>query len=264
MDQPTTARRSSAKKTTWGGLALAVLIALYSFARPGLNERMGWDLPAVTGNGPVVADSERPESTSSKPTPTKTSAGQKPLAPGPLAGKVPKPASTPTSTEIVANPKATMPSAPAKPVAAELSKPASNSPVKTADPDLLYGLLKDLGGDRYITPAGLMFTRGSAEGHRLDHLERHTEDDPSRPGKHGVFDGGMEGALKTIDRAYERAKTGSRTTKEVDQGRTIYTVDMGGRVGYVGGRDGNRQNKPMARRVRLVLDQNRVITAFPL
>ncbi len=74
----------------------------------------------------------------------------------------------------------------------------------------------------------------------------------------------MPGALKTIDRAYERAKTGQKTTKEMDEGRVIYTVDMGGRVGYIGGQDGNRQKKPMARRVRIVLDQQRVITAYPL
>jgi len=262
MDQRTTTRRTSAKQTTWGGLALAVLIVLYSFVRPVLNERMGWQLPAVAGNNAVVADSEPAKATKSSP--SKTPADQKPLAPGPLGGKVSKPTPTPTPTPTVASSKSTMPSAPAKPVSAEPSKPASKPPVQTADPNLLHGLLKDLGDDRYASPAGLMFTRGSAEGHRLDHLERHTEDDPSRPGKHGVFDGGMEGALKTIDRAYERAKTGSRTTKELDQGRTIHTVDMGGRVGYIGGRDGNRQKKPMARRVRLVLDQNRVITAYPL
>lgn len=74
----------------------------------------------------------------------------------------------------------------------------------------------------------------------------------------------MEGALATIDRAYERAKKNQRTTKKVDDGRTIYTVDMGKRVGYVGGRDGNRKRKPMARRVRLVLEGTRVITAYPL
>ena len=74
----------------------------------------------------------------------------------------------------------------------------------------------------------------------------------------------MAGALKTIDRAYERAKNNQRTTRKRDEGRDILTVDMGGRVGYVGGRDGNRRRKPMARRVRLVLDGQRVITAYPL
>ena len=42
------------------------------------------------------------------------------------------------------------------------------------------------------------------------------------------------------------------------------SVDMGRRVGFVGGREGNRMRKPMARRVRIVLDGTRVITACPL
>jgi hypothetical protein len=262
MDQRTPIRRRNAKQTTWGGLAIALLIAVYSFARPILNDRMGWDLPAMTGNSTAVAD-------------PKAADAKKP-APGPLAARVPNPQALESqSRETTDSTKATLPNAPATSTATKSVPATSNKSASTTlststltapvdNSQLLYGLLKDLGGDRYVTPAGLMFTRGSAEGHRLEHLKRHTEDDPSRPGKHGVFDGGMEGALKTIDRAYERAKTGSRTTKEIDQGRTIYTVDMGSRVGYIGGRDGNRQKKPMARRVRLVLDQNRVITAFPL
>ncbi len=130
--------------------------------------------------------------------------------------------------------------------------------------DLLYGLLREVSADRFLSPAGLQYTPGSAEGHRLEHLRRHTKDDPGRPGSHGVFDGGMEGALKTIDRAYDRAKQGQRTTKQVDDGRTIYTVDMGGRIGFIGGRDGGRKRNPMARRVRMVLEGTRVITAYPM
>jgi hypothetical protein len=130
--------------------------------------------------------------------------------------------------------------------------------------ELRYGLLREVARDRYLSPAGLLYTPGSAEGHRLEHLRRHTEDDPTRPGKHGVFDGQMTGALATIDRAYQRAQTGQRTTKQQDDRRTIYTVDMGGRVGFIGGREGNQRRKPMARRVRLVLEGNRFITAYPL
>jgi hypothetical protein len=74
----------------------------------------------------------------------------------------------------------------------------------------------------------------------------------------------MEGALKSIEKAYEKAKAGQRTTKQVDGNRTIYTVDMGKRVGFVGGREGNQKRTPMARRIRMVLEGNRVITAFPL
>ncbi len=132
------------------------------------------------------------------------------------------------------------------------------------DTQRLYGLLEDLGDRRFLSPSGLLFTPGSAEGHRLDHLRRHVEDDPGRPGRHGVFDGGMEGALQTLDRAHEMAKAGDRTTQYQDDGRTIYTVDMGARIGYVGGREGRRLNNPVARRIRIVLEQNRLITAYPL
>ncbi len=139
-----------------------------------------------------------------------------------------------------------------------------NSIGKSQSSELLHGMLREVARREYLSPAGLLYTPGSAEGHRLAHLERHTQDDPRRSGSHGVFDGGMEGALKTIDLAYERAKTGQRTTTESDDGRTIYTVDLGKRVGYVGGSQGQRRGHPMARRVRLVLEGNRVVTAFPL
>lgn len=227
----------NAKRTTTGGLVLAALVAFYTYAQPALNQHLGWDLPALSQpSAPVVKPSERTEP-SRQTANTEQAESTRTIKPGPL--------------ETTRRGKDTV-----KGVTAE-SKPSDA-------PELLHGLLKDLGNERYISPQGLLFTRGSAEGHRLAHLERHTVDDPSRPGKHGVFDGGMPGALKTIDRAFERAKKGQRTTKEMDEGRTIYTVDMGARVGYVGGREGNRMRKPMARRVRLVLDQNRVITAFPL
>ncbi len=145
------------------------------------------------------------------------------------------------------------------------SESAAQSESKSAsEPELKYGLLREVSTDRYLSPAGLQYTPGSAEGHRLEHLRRHIKDHPSRPGSHGVFDGDMEGALKTIDRAYLKAKQGTKTTTRVDDGRTIYTVDLGSRIGFVGGRDGARKRNPMARRVRIVLEGTRVITAYPL
>lgn len=129
---------------------------------------------------------------------------------------------------------------------------------------LVYGLLQEISKDQYQSPAGLIYGPGSAEGHRLDHLRRHIQDQPKRPGKHGVFDGGMQGALKTIDNAYQRAQKNQRTTRIVDRNRTIYTVDLGKRIGFVGGQEGGRRRNPMARRVRLVLEGKRVITAYPM
>ncbi len=128
----------------------------------------------------------------------------------------------------------------------------------------VHGLLQEISNDQYLSPAGLIYGPGSAEGHRLDHLARHVKDQPRRPGKHGVFDGGMQGALKTIDDAYQRAQKNQRTTKTVDRNRTIYTVDLGKRIGFMGGQEGDRRRNPMARRVRLVLEGKRVITAYPM
>jgi hypothetical protein len=278
MDKATTRRGPTGKQTTFGGLLLAFLVAFYAFAQPILNERMGWGLPALPQTGSPAVVETQAQATGIPPTKSVATQRAEPnrertaepvkKKSGPLAerssGSSQSPSSDPTTSSKVSSATKPRPNpTPAVTTNKEITDPPIKS-IDTKDPSLLYGLLKDIGGERYLSPAGLMFTSGSAEGHRLDHLERHTVDDPQRPGKHGVFDGGMEGALATLDRAYQRALTNTKTTKEVDEGRTIYTVDMGSRVGYIGGRDGNRQNKPMARRVRMVLDRDRVITAYPL
>ena len=203
------------------------------------------DSPAAKSDGPT--DSSSAVATNSKPQPTARSTESKR---GPLADRMKSMASSSSANSETRKP--------------DLPRRTNPSVDDEEDPSLRYGLLREISADRYVSPAGLMYTPGSAEGHRLKHLQRHTEDQPNRPGSHGVFDGGMEKALKTIDSAYERAKKNQRTTKREDQGRTILTVDMGGRVGYVGGREGNRKRKPMARRVRLILEGNRVITAYPM
>ncbi|TWU49600.1 hypothetical protein [Rubripirellula reticaptiva] len=268
-------KRSSKSKV--GGLAVIAMVAIYSFSAPRLNERFGWSLPAVKTDraGNVRLADGDPKPTASRSTESKSLESSRPgqtansgpvtssspstssskfsPKPGPLSGKMPTGGQSPASTA-----KATT-----KPTA-NSSVPAQAKSVDRTDPDLEYGILREVSRDRFVSPAGLLYTPGSAEGHRLEHLRRHTEDDPGRPGSHGVFDGGMEGALTTIDRAFDRAKKKQKTTTTVDDGRTVYTVDMGGRVGYVGGRDGNRRRKPMARRVRLVVEGNRVITAYPM
>lgn len=227
-------RRSIGNRSKLSGIAVVVLVGIYSLAAPFINDRFGLDLPAIRANSDgqvqvVAADNGN----------------------GPSAPETPSDRTRPATR-------------------GGQQSPTSKTPVTSKDAGLysndagLYGILREVSREKYVSPAGLVYARGSAEGHRLEHLKRHTKDDPGRPGSHGVFDGGMEGALKTIDRAYERAKKGERTTTKKDQGRTIYTVDLGSRIGFVGGRDGNRKRKPMARRVRIVLDGDRVITAYPM
>lgn len=210
-----------------GGLLVAAVATLYCLVAPYANQRYGWNLPTWTSS----------------------SAGLEQVIPPEHAGDPAASAATTPSRTADRQVPATQ---------------AGESPETTAGDQRLFGILQPLGRDRYRSPAGLLYTPGSAEGHRLKHLQRHVVDDPDRPGPHGVFDGGMEGALQTIDRAFARAEQGRGATRQEDQGRTIYTVDLGGRVGFVGGREGRRKRHPSARRVRLVLEGNRVITAYPL
>lgn len=262
MHSPPT-RRSIGNRSKLGGIAVVALVAVYSLAAPYANDRFGLNLPGLRtdeqGNVQVVDLHKHDPSPDAVKTERKTKASPsaKPATPaeagqqarGPLADRMrPKSRSESDFTVTKSNPSRSN------------REPANSD---SAD-DGLYGFLREVSPDRYVSPAGLLYTPGSAEGHRLEHVRRHTKDDPSRPGSHGVFDGNMEGALATIDLAYQRAKKGQRTTKQQEDGRTIYTVDMGGRIGFVGGRDGNRRRQPMARRVRLVVEGNRVITAYPM
>ena len=226
--RPLSGKRNGKQKTALA-IVVALLIGGYSTFRPAINQATGWNLPAIANQG------DAPDGARAEATPPG----------GPLASKMPQDNG---SLEPTGKPDAT----------------STTQAVSNQDSSLKYGLLRELQPDRFMSPAGLLYTPGSAEGHRLKHLERHTADQPGRPGKHGVFDGGMEKTLAVLDQAYEKAKAGVRTTKSTDQGRTIYTVDMGKRVGFIGGREGNQKRKPMARRVRIVLDGNRVITAYPM
>lgn len=294
-------RRSRAKQTSIGGLILAGVATLYAIAQPKLNERYGWDLPGLSGANPPAAGTGAPSQTRpAQVNPTR--AAPAPAAPAPAPGpRTPLPApqearpnaarpdgvaldgDAKRSTESPLRPVATAKNAsPSRDFSSRESPQREPQPreassreanvLESRDPrgsrdssgGRLYGMLADQGNERYLSPAGLLYTRGSQEGHRLKHLERHLEDDPSRPGSHGVFDGGMEGALAAIDLAYTRAKSGVKTTVEEEDGRTIYTVDLGKRIGYIGGSEGRRRKNPMARRLRLVIDQNRVITAYPM
>ncbi|XZE53508.1 hypothetical protein SH139x_005257 [Planctomycetaceae bacterium SH139] len=212
------------------GLLGAVLVIGYWLLVPTLNARFGLELPELrdwnAGNAGQQAD------------------------------------------DAAADPELNESTASGKSTATDRSKPDLNSVADASSDDgaaLKYGLLREVQPDRFLSPAGLMYGPGSQEGHRLQHLERHLQDAPTRAGPHGVFDGEFAEVLAIIDEGYQRAKAGKSgvTTEKQDQ-RTIYTINLGRRIGYVGGREGNRRDRPQARRLRIVLEGNRVITAFPL
>ena len=255
-----------AKQTTTAGIVIAVLIGGYSLLRPTINETTGWNLPALRSSEvsrETVAERSNPTVDSPQSNTDSTGKSSSSREPASTSGSTSKNDATSTKSDVTSD-RGSSPG----PLASKMTRgdPESgpSAASNTDKSELEYGLLREISPDRFLSPAGVLYTPGSAEGHRLEHLRRHTKDQPNRSGKHGVFDGDMEGALATIDKAYEKAQANQRTTKEVDGKRTIYTVDMGKRVGFVGGGDGQRSRNPMARRVRLVLEGNRLITAFPL
>ncbi|TWT48582.1 hypothetical protein [Botrimarina hoheduenensis] len=133
------------------------------------------------------------------------------------------------------------------------------------DPADLPTVLTDRGRGVYESSGGLRYTRGSQQGHRLAHVMAHTLDEPDRVGQHGVFDTNDPAeVVRLIDEAYGLALAGKQTTTQREEGRTIYTVNLRRRIGYIGGESGARKGHPSAQYLKLVIDGDRVITAFPL
>lgn len=125
--------------------------------------------------------------------------------------------------------------------------------------------LKQTGRTTWISPAGLIYKGKDPEGlTRVEHVLRHAADQPRRAGSHGVFDGGNDQALATVDAAWKLVKT--KKIKAKNEGRTsAYTIPMGRRVGYLGGKSGNNRNHPALKKVFIVVrtGTSEVITAFP-
>jgi hypothetical protein len=156
-----------------------------------------------------------------------------------------------------------------------LLRPATPAPA-TPRP----GTLRSVGPDAWESSGGLRYIGRDPDGNnRVQHVMHHAVDDPARAGSHGVFDAGHSGALGTVDEAWAIAQRGGPnvTVQYQPNGRTVYTVDMGRRVGYVGGQGGAASGKPATNHVRIVVQGGplppgvagptappQVISAFPL
>jgi hypothetical protein len=156
------------------------------------------------------------------------------------------------ATSFLVRPLFVAPDAPPLPSPA----PLAEGTAEPADPQL--GQLTDLGEGVLRSTAGLLYTPGSQEGHRLKHVLRHAADQPTRPGLHGVFDGDADDALAVIDQAYLLVKTRSPQVQSRQQGvRMVHEVDLRRKIGFVGGQEGRRRGNPPATHVRLVLEEDR-------
>lgn len=143
------------------------------------------------------------------------------------------------------------------------SNSAESNSGKSKSGSTARSYLKDTGGNRFLSPAGLLYTPSRAE-HRIEHVLLHCKDNTSKPA-HGIFLGSEVEVFETIDEAYEQVKAKSnRVESQKDRGKDTYTVSMNRKVGYDGGAKGKRNGGRDLTRIKLVLvDGNRVITAFP-
>lgn len=144
------------------------------------------------------------------------------------------------------------------------TKSKSQKGLSKADQQLL-GQLKKRANDEMVSTAGLRYTRGSEEGHRLKHVQRHDNDIPNREGSHGVFSGDEAKMLAVIDEAYLLVKKKDQAASiRRDRNRSICTVDLHRDIGFIGGATGKRKGNPKVQRVRLILEDDRLITAYPV
>lgn len=145
----------------------------------------------------------------------------------------------------------------------DISK-SSKKGLSKADQELL-GQLKKRSGDELVSTAGLRYTRGSQEGHRLKHVQRHDNDMPNRQGSHGVFAGDEAKMLAVIDEAYLLVKKKDPAASiQKDGNRSICTIDLKRNIGFIGGTTGKRKGNPNVQRVKLILEGDRLITAYPV
>ncbi len=125
--------------------------------------------------------------------------------------------------------------------------------------------LKKIGQDTWLSPGGLRYQGRDPEGRtRVDHILRHARDIPDRDGSHGVYDGGPDAVFGVIDEAWRNVEQ-KKIRPTIEGDRSLYTVPMGRRVGYLGGRAGASRNHPPLTRMFLVVQTGtkNVITAFP-
>ena len=228
--QNATAARPLPKK--W--VVILVVLALgYALLQPLANRQFGWQLPSLQALLPLdrAPVPRQPVQNANSNSQDRTDSSDKVTSP---------PASTESDAE-------------------------TGRPTRDVDPSApLYGVLRAEGREVYVSPAGLRYTRGSEEGHRLKHLQRHLADQPERPGRHGVFNGDMPQVLRWIDDGYQRARQSQPgTSQRQEQGRTVYEADFPQPIGFVGGREGNRRGRPATKQLRVVTEEDRVITAFP-
>ena len=231
--------------TKWAVIIVVAIIG-YVLLQPQVNKWFGWSLPSVAS---LVGDEKKSTTKNQE----KPSSNEKTRS----AKADPKPSKAASGDDSRNGDSASK---------STTSQPRVSDQIVAAERDLgkVHGYLTEIGRNRFESPAGLVYGPGAEEGHRLKHIEKHLEDQPKRPGSHGVFEGDMHAFLIAIDDAYSRAKSGAKGTKTTeDQGSTVYEASFKKPIGFLGGQEGGRKHNPPLKQLRVVVRGNSVITAFP-
>ncbi len=238
-------------------LALVVGLALYGLLQPTLNKRLGLKLPSIAS---ILSSDDRqakvpPEVAQERDRQSANRTEEKDSR----SSDAP-PSGSDSTTSLGSSPNSNSPGTPLG-----TSQEKKQSDERSATNDLKYGLLKPAGRGAFLSPQGILYTPYSGpDRHRLDHIAKHTKDDPARP-IHGVFEGDMPKVVVWLDEAYAQIKSRAKSVKEVKQGsRTRYDVGLGKTIGYIGGRDGARSNNPKSQTVRMIMEKTKIITAYPV
>lgn len=206
--------------------------------------------------------SPRPKTTQSKSPQTSPKSNTTPEPKPSSSSPLPKLAAPPMPTAKTGT--STKPDPRSNPATQKNATKTTTAP-KKSEPRLGALTLVNRQREIFKSTAGLVYMQGSADRHRLKHVLKHAKDDLSKP-VHGVYASeDREVVLEWIDRAYIQGQKGGRGVRVQEEGdRTVYTVDMGKKIGYVGGQVGERKGHPACKYLRLVVqDGNEVITAFP-
>ena len=105
-------------------------------------------------------------------------------------------------------------------------------------------------------------------GNRVNHVLRHTVDDPNRA-MHGVFSGDRN-VFDVVDDTYTRSQTASTGVVHHPQQtkpwgvRDTSIVTSDNPIGYVGGQNGAAAGNPSSSHVQLVVNGNQRVTSYPV
>ena len=122
-------------------------------------------------------------------------------------------------------------------------------------------LLTQLNGDRWQSPAGLVYLPVGSEGHRLRELAARISEPDSSNGEFGLL-GDLAQLLVWIDLAYRNSKIGDSQPAADADGQSNIQVQMPSEIGWI--RQPNSGKVVTTRWLQVTLKGNEVLSVTPI